>query len=417
MKRSSQIILLLLVLALVQMACSLPTVASVQATPTFSISTATGPAVVTATLQPTAAVATATSQGPVIVTATTAPQVTVVVPTSQPTCNFVAAFVADISIPDDTNIPAGATFVKTWRLRNDGNCAWGPGGVVNALVFTGGNKLGAPDQVVLGGNVNPGQTVDISVNMVAPTTAGTYTSEWKLRLGNTFLGIGANKNSPIYARIRVGATPTTKPPTAEPVTSTRITFPEGGTYAGINGTVKGGKVTSYVLGAAKSQLMMVNFSSAAPGMALKVIDATTNNVLVQNTTSAQIVLPTDGDYLIQLSGNAADGTFSMGVTIPRRISFDPGGTSKTLDGKISGRAPVTYLLRAQEGQTMTVIVTTPQEATTALTIYGLDDGQPLVRADFGLTSWAGELPKTQDYVIMVVPSVDSTTFTIQTIVE
>jgi hypothetical protein len=201
------------------------------------------------------------------------------------------------------------------------------------------------------------------------------------------------------------------------VTSTRITFPEGGTFAGINGSVKGGGVASYVLGAAKGQLMMVNFSSAAPGLAMKVIDATTNNVLVQNTTSAQVVLPSDGDYLIQLSGSASDATFSMGVTIPRRISFDPGGTSKTLDGKISARAPVTYLLRAQEGQTMTVIVNPAQEASVALTIYGLDDGQPLVRADFGLTSWAGELNKTQDYVIMVVPSVDSTTFTIQTIVE
>lgn len=46
-----------------------------------------------------------------------------------------------------------------------------------------------------------------------------------------------------------------------------------------------------------------------------------------------------------------------------------------------------------------------------LTIYGLQDGQPLVRATGGATSFNGKLPTTQDYILNVVPAVDSTTFT------
>jgi hypothetical protein len=78
---------------------------------------------------------------------------------------------------------------------------------------------------------------------------------------------------------------------------------------------------------------------------------------------------------------------------------------------------VTYLLRAARGQTMTVAVIAPPN-TVGLTIYGLDDGNPLVRAVSGATSWTGQLPATQDYVIQVVPAVDApVNFSVQTTVR
>ena len=42
-------------------------------------------------------------------------------------------FVADVTIPDNTVIAPGTTFTKTWRVRNDGNCTWGPGLTFHAL--------------------------------------------------------------------------------------------------------------------------------------------------------------------------------------------------------------------------------------------------------------------------------------------
>ena len=62
-----------------------------------------------------------------------------------------ASFVSDVTVPDDTVVPAGSTFVKTWRIRNDGTCTWTPGSY--ALVFTGGDALSGPDEVNLPGEV------------------------------------------------------------------------------------------------------------------------------------------------------------------------------------------------------------------------------------------------------------------------
>ena len=90
---------------------------------------------------------------------------------------------------------AGSRFVKTWRIRNDGSCTWGPDGF--ALVFIGGDHLGGPDQAPISSSVAPGQTIDVSVNLVAPNQNGTYTSDWMLTMDglpadlDPYLGVGA----------------------------------------------------------------------------------------------------------------------------------------------------------------------------------------------------------------------------------
>ena len=36
-----------------------------------------------------------------------------------------------------------------------------------------------------------------------------------------------------------------------------------------------------------------------------------------------------------------------------------------------------------------------------LTVYGVSDGQPIVRSANGATQWSGILPATQDYMIIL----------------
>jgi hypothetical protein len=93
-------------------------------------------------------------------------------------CREQAAYVGDVTIPDNTLVPPGETFVKTWQIRNDGDCTWGPG---YALVFDGEAQLSGPDLVPLTEHVGPGETVELSVTLVAPERPGTYRSEWKIR--------------------------------------------------------------------------------------------------------------------------------------------------------------------------------------------------------------------------------------------
>ncbi len=110
-------------------------------------------------------------------------------------------FVADITVPDGTKINAGASFTKTWRLRNSGTCTWTTS---YALVFADGDSMNGPVAVPLGSSVAPGQTIDISVNLTAPSTAGTRRGYWKLRntAGATF-GIGSDANSPFWVEVEV----------------------------------------------------------------------------------------------------------------------------------------------------------------------------------------------------------------------
>ena len=114
-------------------------------------------------------------------------------PTSQPApatatqdCDH-ADFVADITIPDGTTLSKDESFTKTWRLKNIGTCSWTPS---YALVFTSGDSMSGPSVQALTGNVNPGQTVDLSVDLTAPSSNGDYKGRWGLRnaSGVTFAG-------------------------------------------------------------------------------------------------------------------------------------------------------------------------------------------------------------------------------------
>ncbi len=115
----------------------------------------------------------------------------------------------DITIPDDTKMYAGQQFTKTWRLVNTGSCKWTR---LYKLVFFSQNPMGAFQEQFLSGEVLPGQAIDLSVNFFAPTSPGTYQSNWMLQDqdGNLF-GIGFNADGPFYVRIQVTNDPTPMP--------------------------------------------------------------------------------------------------------------------------------------------------------------------------------------------------------------
>lgn len=99
------------------------------------------------------------------------------VPSATQACD-VAQFVDDVTIPDGTVLTPNQAFTKTWRLKNVGSCSWTPS---YAIVFNSGDSMNGPATQALAGNVNPGDTVDISVNLTAPAADGGYRGYWKLR--------------------------------------------------------------------------------------------------------------------------------------------------------------------------------------------------------------------------------------------
>lgn len=131
----------------------------------------------------------------------------------------------DVTIPDDTNMQPGQSFSKTWRLRNAGTCTWNSS---YSIVYFSGERMGAPDSVPLTGSVPPGQTVDVTVDMVAPTTAGTFQSNWKMRnASNQLFGIGPGEGLPFYVRIIVATNVTVTPTTSTTPATPTATTPAG----------------------------------------------------------------------------------------------------------------------------------------------------------------------------------------------
>jgi hypothetical protein len=123
------------------------------------------------------------------------------VPPLQPVTRCDAAsFVSDVTYPDGSTVALGSAFTKIWRVKNTGTCTWNTS---YALVYVSGEKFGAPNAVALPGSVGPGQTVDIPVNLSAPSRSGSFVGYWKLRnaSGNLF-GVGAGDAS-IYVDIKV----------------------------------------------------------------------------------------------------------------------------------------------------------------------------------------------------------------------
>lgn len=122
-----------------------------------------------------------------------------------------AKLVADVNYPDGTDVIPGTTFVKIWRLRNNGSCTWNSS---YALVFVSGDAMGGPAaQQLTTGTVAPGQEIDISVTLKAPENPKVYRGNWKLRnsSGITF-GLGDDASKSFWVEIEV-----IKPETPTPI--------------------------------------------------------------------------------------------------------------------------------------------------------------------------------------------------------
>jgi len=138
-------------------------------------------------------------------------------PTGELPCNKAAAGQPiDVTIPDDTTLRSGTSFSKTWRLVNVGACTWTR---QYAITFFSGNSLGARHTQYLTEPVEPGESVNVTVDMVAPDKIGLFQSNWMISdpAGNLF-GIGPHGDAPFWVRIEVVLTATNTPtPTPTPI--------------------------------------------------------------------------------------------------------------------------------------------------------------------------------------------------------
>ena len=121
-------------------------------------------------------------------------------------------YVADLTVPDGTIFRPGEKFTKTWRLINAGTSTWT---TAYSLVFFSGEQMGGAASTPLTTQVPAGQTVDISVQLTAPSNEGKYTGYWMLRnAAGTNFGMGSSADGAFYVQINVAGAAVTGTVTA-----------------------------------------------------------------------------------------------------------------------------------------------------------------------------------------------------------
>lgn len=113
---------------------------------------------------------------PLVTLASTLPTIPQVTAGATKSC-YSLGFVSDVTIPDNTPVKPGQTFTKTWKVVNNGSCAWDAG---FKFAFVSGDAMSGatytlPSAVPVNG------IVEISVSMTAPTNkTGAVRGDWRM---------------------------------------------------------------------------------------------------------------------------------------------------------------------------------------------------------------------------------------------
>ena len=126
------------------------------------------------------------------------PDGTSVTTSSSGPCQDSAILVEDVTVPDNAQMTRGAKFTKTWRFMNNGKCPWSG----YTISFVAGDRMDTPATAPVP-DTEPGKTVDVSIELTAPSTDGSYTGFYELKnaKGET-LSIGAEQS--FWVKILIG---------------------------------------------------------------------------------------------------------------------------------------------------------------------------------------------------------------------
>ncbi|HLF73485.1 MAG TPA: CAP domain-containing protein [Anaerolineales bacterium] len=161
------------------------------------------------------------------------------VPTNDPNCTNSATFVADVTVPDSSDILGGTLFTKTWRVRNTGTCTWGPG---YTLAHYSDERMGALSSIPLE-LTRPGESVDISIDLRAPSSIGTHRGNFVIK-NPAGLIMSVDEDSRLWVIIEVSSAVTATASFTATMTPGPASGSATGTSSGVTGAATGTDVSS-----------------------------------------------------------------------------------------------------------------------------------------------------------------------------
>ncbi len=150
-----------------------------QKTPTPATATIAAAAITTSTrLHTFTPTQSATAPAPTF-TMTSSPPLTTSTP---PKTGQLAIIFISETVPDQTQFKPGQAFQKSWTLKNGGQQAWREDFVLAVTASKpDGELLNSPQSIPLNQPVQPGETIQIIVDLVAPSQSGQYTVYYQLQ--------------------------------------------------------------------------------------------------------------------------------------------------------------------------------------------------------------------------------------------
>jgi hypothetical protein len=135
--------------------------------------------------------------------------------------------------------------------------------------------------------------------------------------------------------------------------------------------------------------------------------------ITSSAASFRGYLPRTGDYIIEVKSGSQAVSYSVSVTIPERVSFERGATSAALKGKLSAHQSHNFILRARAGQILEINLA--PAGNLQLIIFGVDG--TVLRSGMGEgSSFRGELPLGQDYIVTVKTGEMDVSYTLDVII-
>jgi len=197
-------------------------------------------------------------------------------PASTPSPAYKVGFITDVTIPDNTVFQPGTAFKKTWRLKNAGTASWNTN---FKLIFVSGDSMSGPASKPIDQAVEPGATIDITVDLVAPSVSKTYKGNWMLQTDSGVnFGVGPSASSAFTVVIKVeelfaitGVVPSVAPATwsgACPVTiklTATLTSTGPGTATFYYVTPLGDTASQQLVFSAAGSLTSASFDLQVPG--------------------------------------------------------------------------------------------------------------------------------------------------------
>lgn len=125
-------------------------------------------------------------------------------PPTQVSCDNMA-YVNDVTIPDNSSVAPGSKFVKTWKIRNNGQCTWSTSyRLIYGWAANWPEIVQAPPaRVDIKESVEPGAEYEVSVTLTAPVKSGVYLAAFRLQNDK-----GYNFGTILFVQFQVNGTAT-----------------------------------------------------------------------------------------------------------------------------------------------------------------------------------------------------------------